>query len=367
MNFRSMTVLLTLAPALLACSASRVDLDDSLVDLDDLLIEASSEPDVLAVVHERVQSMAVDEQRLYWFGSRLPRRPLEPGHFLRSCEKRNCAATLVTYDAPPHRVYDDFYVSGGNVHWYRWNASGELLACPIAGCSGSPRTLAKGLSFGATAFDDDRFYFSNALSLYSLSLSQPGPPQPIASLNATMLLIHEAYAYGLVGDSPLDEQPPDASLVRARKDSASNVETIADDVMFSPSRNFGFTVDTSSIYWTNNQLTGSINRCPLTGCSGGSDVVIGSLRGPQNLQIDGSELYYLYEPEPYRYALSSCTLPACAPSFPLIEHLDATDAFAMDGEYLYVATTEQDVSPSNWTVNTVSTIRRLPKPHRELP
>jgi hypothetical protein len=39
----------------------------------------------------------------------------------------------------------------------------------------------------------------------------------------------------------------------------------------------------------------------------------------------------------------------------------------MDDDYLYVATTEQDVSPDNLSENTVASIRRLPKPHREEP
>jgi len=51
---------------LLACNERSVDLDAP-------LIETSSEPNVLAVVRERIENLAVDEQRSYWFGSHLPR------------------------------------------------------------------------------------------------------------------------------------------------------------------------------------------------------------------------------------------------------------------------------------------------------
>jgi hypothetical protein len=361
-HFRTIAALITLPLALLACGESMVDLDASL-----------SEANVLAVVHDRIEKMAVDEQRVYWFGSHL--QPTD-GYvwFLRSCQKRNCAATIVTYDAPLYRARDVFSVSGGEVYWYRSNPNetpGELVACPITGCSGSPRTVASEISFYAATFDADRFYFFSQTSLYSLSLSQAGPAQEIAWLPFQLqaIVIHDAYAYGLAAKWSSIDGPArnTSSLVRTRTDGLSSVETVAKDVLLSDSHAFGVSADTTSIYWTNNLLSGSVNRCPLVGCSDVPDVVIRPLRAPQKLQIDGSELYYVYEPRPYQYALSSCTLPACAQSVPLIEHLDAPGALAMDAEYLYVATTEQDVSPSNLTEDTVARIRRLPKPHREVP
>ena len=371
LNFGTRTTLLTLPLALLACGANTVDLGGA-------VIEPSNDPSVLGIVRERVEKIAVDGERLYWSGRLLPVGGRN-NWFLHSCQKRNCASTLVTYDAQAFDTKHVFSVSGGEIYWYRWDpkkeptacpaegCSGSLLACPIAGCNGSPRTVASEFTFTAATFDTDRFYFADVRSLYSLPLAQPGPRQLIATSIGVLraVAIHDTYAYwradGLTNEGH-------SLLVRGPKDGTSTAETtIANDVKGSANHDFSVTTDATSIYWTNNLLVGSISRCPLSGCSGASNVVVGPLRAPQKLQIDGSELYYHYEPRPYEYALSSCTLPACADASTIIEHLDAPGVLAMDDDYLYVATTEQDVSPDNLTENTIASIRRLPKPHREVP
>jgi len=360
-NFRNLATLLALPLNLLACGVSKVALDDS-------LIESSGDPSVLAVVRERVEKIVVDDQRMYWIGSQLPRIDDDDYvWYLRSCQKRNCASTLVTYGVQSNRWPYLFAVNAGQVYWHD---GGRLLACPIAGCNGSPRTLADGLSVEVATFANERFYFSGSsslLSFYDLSISKPDPQEVFASLpppaGLAELAIHEHDAYALAKEFvSLGFETSAGLLVRIRQDGTSPIEAIASDVKYSRQRErgFGLATDATSIYWTDNLLTGAIKRCPLTGCSGESAVVLSPLRAPQTLQIDESELYYVYESEPYRYALSSCTLPACTPSSPLIEHLDAPEALAMDDEYLYVATTEQDVSPSNYTENTIATIRRLP-------
>jgi hypothetical protein len=369
-NIQAATLLLTLPLASLACGANTLDLGGA-------AIESSSEPGVLAVVHEQVEKIAVDDERLYWSGSRLARNEGRNILFLHSCQKRNCASTLVTYDAQPFDLDHVFSVSGGEIHWFRWTPTeqtlcpsggcrGELLACPVAGCNGSPRTLASDLTFTAATFDDDRFYFADSMALYSVPLSQPGPRQLVAASLGMIraVAIHDAYAYWRVDGLANGGQ---SLLVRGRKDGASTAETIANDLRCSANHDFSVTTDATSIYWTNNLLVGSINRCPLGGCSDASDAVIAPLRVPQKLQIDGSELYYQYEPRPYEYALASCTLPNCAEILPIIERVDAPGVLAMDDDYLYVATTEQDVSPDNLSENTVARIRLLPKPHREVP
>jgi hypothetical protein len=325
---------------------------------------------VLAVVRERIEKIVVDDQRLYWSGSQVPRNANEARvWFLRSCQKRNCASTLVTYGVQSNISTFIFGVSEGQIYWHD---KGMVLACPIAGCGGPPQPLASELKFDVATFDGARFYFSTLLSFHGLSLTQPDEPQPLASLpdhaQFVAIAVYDAYVYGLAaGRGSVTNDKNGSLLVRALKDGTAGFETIASDVRYSRERGFGLATDATSIYWTDNLLTGSINRCPLTGCSDESEVVLSSLRAPRTLQIDESELYYVYESQPYRYALASCTLPACASSSPLIEQLDAPEALAMDDEYLYVATTEQDVNPSNFTENTVASIRRLPKPRRGLP
>ena len=361
-NIRRLSILLTLSPLALACGASTVDLDAT-------VMQSSNEPGVLGIVHERVEQIAVDDERLYWSGSHLLRTDGANTWFLHSCQKSNCASTLVTYDAQGSGADNFFSVSGGEIYWYR-SYSRALLSCPIAGCNGTPNTLATDFGFSAGAFDGDSFYFSDAQSIPqvidSLPLLEPGPRQPVAAAPGSVhkVVIRDAYAYW---QSELNTGS-ESLLMRTRKDgSSSALEIIANDVKHSNDHGFDLTTDANSIYWTNNQLAGAIHRCPLTGCSGASEQVLAPLRAPQGLLVDGSELYYTHETKPYEYALSSCSLSACAQSLPLIEHLDAPDVVALDDQYVYAATTEQDVSPNNFETDTIAKIHRLPKPDRGAP
>jgi len=358
-KIREIAILSALWPIALACAAHPLDLHAT-------SINPSNEPGVLGIVRERVEKIAVDDQRLYWVGTHLPNTGDRNGWFLRSCQKRNCPATLVTYDAQLYGADNVFSVSGEQIYWYRED-SRELLTCLVTGCNGAPRSLATALTFSAAAFDGERLYFSDRRSICSLPLLEPGPRQPIAASPGALLrvAVRDTFAYwvSVSGGHAIDGNN-ESSLVRARKDgSSSAIEIISNDVKDSFNHDFSITTDETSIYWTNNLPAGSIHRCPLAGCTGISDVVLAPLRAPQALHIDGSVLYYQYETKPYEYAVSSCALPECASSQLLIEHLDAPGALAMDDQYLYVATTEQDIGASKIEVG----IRRLPKPDRELP
>jgi hypothetical protein len=370
-NIRNAAILLALSRYALGCGTHTVDLDTA------WLIRASNEPGVLGIVRERIEKVAVDDQRLYWIGTRADPAPAKPNappptdggvRSLHSCQKRDCAHTLITYDAAPGPLggFDAravFSVSGDHIYWYR-PSSRELLDCPVAGCNDSPRPLATELEFSAVAFDKDRIFFTSVGAIYSLPLREPGPLRPVAAPPGMLhgLVVRDAYVYWLaMGVTGMDGERQNA-LVRTRSDGSSTAfETISNDVRHASSSDFNFTTDAASIYWAENLLAGSVHRCPLTGCSGTSELVLERIRSPQKLLIDGSELYYTYEANPYQYALANCSLSACAPSLPSIEHLDAPGAVALDDEYLYVASTEQDVSPNSSDVDIVSKIRRLPK------
>ncbi|HYP97065.1 MAG TPA: hypothetical protein VER96_00230 [Polyangiaceae bacterium] len=363
MNIRNIASLLMLSCGGLACRATVVDLDSP--------IEASSEPGVLAIVHEQIRKLTADDQRLYWMGS-LPVDGQTNAWFLRSCEKQNCAATVITYDAQPYVTNNGYAVVGDQIIWaYLGAARARVSSCPISGCVGAPHQVVTDFYYAsAPAFDGSELYFlfpASGVSIYRTS-AQRGDQQLVANDSATSpgsqnLAIHDAYAYWLTQN----EYPAQVSLRRARKDGSSLViETISDDVGFSNNHDFGTATDTTSIYWTNNVLAGSIRRCPLTGCDGSSELVLASLRTPQNLLLDGPELYYVHETKPYVYAVASCELSACMPSDPLFDHLTGPDVVALDDQYLYAATTEQEVGPSS-AERITARIRRLPKPDRNSP
>ena len=356
MDDRRINRLLMVSLALQACGARRVDLDSPAI------VEPSSEPGVVAIVHERVVRLAIDDERLYWVGARgfVPGGPT-PKNVLRSCKKRDCSATLVTYTEDV-TGYGNFAVRGGQAYW---DSNPGLLACPIAGCNGPPRTVATEGDFKFAAFDDDRVYSLLANSIASWSLLQPGPPQPIAPTAGFRFAIalQGAYAFWLATDG--DE----TQVWRARKDSSLAVEVIASDVRHAGRNHFGFITDSTYVYWTNSTLVGSINRCPLAGCTGASETVLGQVRAPQQLLLDGSTLYYVYDAGDYQFTLASCALPACISPRTVLKNLNAPAALAVDDQYLYLATTETDTdtNPESVPQDPVAGIRRLRKTEQGLP
>jgi len=363
-NIRTLIPLLATSLTMLGCAAKALDLDAP-------VIEPSTEPDVLGTLPELMTKLVVDDERLYWAGWGPTRLVLQ------SCQKQDCAATLVTYDAQSNALASLFSVRGGHVYWYR-DGTGELVSCPIAGCNGSPRIVATNLTretagsfyLGSGAFDgDDRFYFTDltqtgGTTIFSISLTQPSPRQPIASSSRAGALVgvDSAYAYLFTAE---DEQHR-AGLSRAHKDGSSAVETIATDVKRAYSVGFAFATDQTAIYWTNNVLAGSINRCPIAGCTGASEIVTGPVRAPQNLLIDDSNLYYVYEEQSGQLALATCELPACAQStpVPLPEGLFRPELLALDDQYLYMVTSKLDWFSLHGETGVSGNIRRLPKPHR---
>ena len=357
MHIHNLTPLLGISLLTLGCAAKALDLDAP-------VIEASNEPDVLGTLQELVTKIVVDDERVYWLGYG---RTLKK--FVQSCQKQDCAATLITYDAQSDIEERTLAVRAGQLYWYRSSAA-ELLSCPRAGCSGAPRSVARMLVDSTSgpwtnAFDDDRFYFTNLdvrTTISSVSLTQPGPAQAVASTKPALLVgLDDAHAYWVTWAA---DGGYDAELSRARKDGSSSVsEVIATDVKLGAFDQFAFGTDRTGIYWTNNQLAGSINRCPTAGCTGASESITGPVRAPQKLLIDGSDLYYAYETQSGRLGLATCELPACAQStrLTLTEKLFTPELLALDDQYLYVATSEQDRRFRDSATEVSMNIRRLPK------
>jgi hypothetical protein len=172
--------------------------------------------------------------------------------------------------------------------------------------------------------------------------------------------------------------PTSLSLYRVRKDGHSAPVSLASDLEINISHAdgsvpFGLAVDANDAYWTQNVLVGSVDRCPITGCASAPEVVVGPIRSPEALLIDGTTLYLRYEAGAYQYTLASCTLGQCASPQPITQGPDTmcadetemlcgmTTSMAVDDQYLYVVTTDQDLQASSAQENPVAQIRRFAK------
>jgi hypothetical protein len=346
---------LAILPTLLALGCS------SSVELSALPhLTASSDPTVLAVVNERVRTLAVDDRRIYWLGS-VDGEGLDAGT-LHSCEKQACVGSLLTYGAAGRTFLRlPVGLAGGQVYWWELGADnlGALNACDVSGCEHGVRTVAAHVAdITAAAFSADYAYVVVAPPRGVLRIPLAGndndaqPEQLFArgALDILSIAVQSDYLYGqgLGGN---------ASVERARVDGSGEVEVLADHLGIDNSASL--TLDASHVYWSDDALSGSIVRCPLAGCAGAPESLVVPIRLPTALQVDGPNLYWEQDTTASGAVISSCALTHCVPSEPIARGVDDMAVLAIDDEYLYTATTDQNFGP-DWP-NPSASIRRIRK------
>jgi hypothetical protein len=341
-------------------------------------LEPSTEPTTLGSINEHVGWLAVDAQRLYWTGAfaGYNYQTGETGIALHSCEKERCAESLVTYDSS--RVANSgFGVHDGAIYWAVMTSletlSWDIISCATTGCTGAPRVFYTVPTSGASllAYGPDAIYFYDSASqIERMPYSDSAQPQSVAATvdYPQSLAINGDYLYVLESSS-ID---PSFTLRRARTDGSTQLETIAEKLKILETTavsdgydsrpiyaNLAF--DATYVYWTSNTLTGSIQRCPLTGCVGSPETLTAPIRAPTTLRLDGGKAYFQYYDVSLGNTLTSCTLPHCEPSTPIAHGLDDWNVIAIDDRYVYTASTDQMPSPELLWDFPSAQIRRFPK------
>jgi hypothetical protein len=82
--------------------------------------------------------------------------------------------------------------------------------------------------------------------------------------------------------------PPDASAADVTNGTAGAVEVLATGQQGA----FGIAVDDESVYFTTHVPSGSVIRCPKTGCGSSPDVLATGLNQPYGVAVDGAGVYW---------------------------------------------------------------------------
>jgi hypothetical protein len=171
-------------------------------------------------------------------------------------------------------------------------------------------------------------------------------------------LVHDGHLYWLRyegGHLP--------SLVRLSLQGAGDIEVLAREVSFNftgmslPAERLA--ADSSYIYWSEGGLRGSIVRCALSGCIGAPEVLLTPVRSPMTLFVDQGELYYQHDTASQGFALSGCPIARCKTATSIVQGVNATNALALDADYLYTATSDQ-LGDTDWS-HPSAHIRRIPR------
>lgn len=369
--------LIILLPILaLACGQKSLDLQAA------PHITPSTDPTVVGTIDEQVGPIAVDDERLYWMGTQgqFHHGGANPigGRALRSCEKRDCSRSLVTYDSGDAESAGAFGVQDGQIYWFHYSAESpyhpwSILACDVSGCGSGPRTVVAHVEL----YPDVVGYASDAIYLDLSRIPLSGNTAPVAvatfpELGLEAFGIHGDYLYWAERQPPPGPplSPKPAPLRRARTSGDTPPETLAESVEI-----FGYpyagrdpypststlVFDSSYVYWNQGTLDGEIDRCPLAGCSGAPEVVVAPIRWPLVVVVDGSKVYWLHDSSAQGFQVSSCTIGDCASPDLVASALAGSNVLAIDDQYLYSATSDRALDPDLTWNNPVAQIRRFLK------
>ena len=221
------------------------------------------------------RTLVVDATRIYWSATLNPVSFEHLTPVLRSCEKNDCAATLVIY---PWSGFRQIAVDSERVYWVKW--SGEysttlrndgIVACPIRGCVGSPDVVAP---MGEEEFvvDETAVYWLTDDKLWMCRL---GDCEKSLSFMARLAKVPPTYEtpgrlaigprdlYWLEGDAKM------GTIMTMPKEGSSSPRPL---VMGRPSLR-SLTVSEDQLFWIEDGSVGEIRSCRLPDCVGSPTLV----------------------------------------------------------------------------------------------
>jgi len=297
---------------------------------------------------ETAMRIAVDDARVYWL-SRLPDNPsASRARFarVRSCQKSDCAATIVTYDelsadlgGGTFHYFQELAVHGGNVYWARSSGTADhsILSCPSAGCSGPPKTVVSNVRLTTMAVDETHVYWTFYVdgAIMRRSLTGADAPQAIA-LNESQpdqILVDATHVYWIANRGMAH-----AAVKRVAKQGGEPPVTL----VMEQNQASSLALDSDFFYWANDYSVGAISRCPLSGCAGAPAMLIAGQAHPSALVTDGKSIFWMnWTGEPTgvqgRAAVLRCPVGACASALETL----AIQTFASGG--LSMAVDQSDV------------------------
>ncbi|HEY2404625.1 MAG TPA: hypothetical protein VGI10_01410 [Polyangiaceae bacterium] len=357
---RSHATLLALTFALVSCGSRALDLDGQVGAQP--IVTASTDPQVFANLQEGVAQIAVDGERLYWAGWG---QKDATSWALRSCGKQSCASDVITYSATQNEpVSGPFALQGGEIFWLAYLAGMphvvDILACPVSGCVGQPRLLVGNSNAMSLTVDEVNAFYAagsdtSSVQIYRVPLAGGSPPAALAALSrgdVYELAMHGDYLYWTFTTSSPSGL---GDIQRIRKDGTAAVETLLSNQVAPTSLAF----DDNYLYWSKYSDVGALYRWPVSGAAIAPESLVGAVRSPSAVVVDGGQVYFAYELDAFDAAFTHCPVAGCN-GFQALAH-DLEAGLAIDDRYVYTALTNQALDSSDFRSRPTVQIHRFEK------
>ncbi len=227
--------------------------------------------------------------------------------------------TLATGEPNPWHLACD----SARVYWTNDIAPGSIRACPLAGCTGAPASIAS-MATGYTriAVDGGNLYFSEFdAGVVATCASTSCTPQPLASGENQPMGVAVIAGTLYWADSG-------GTTVRMLSPGATTPQTLASSAGGGP-RTLAY--DASTVFWTTSG--GHIESCALNGCPSPT-VLAPSEPSPYFIAVYGGDVYWGDSLDPGR--VQRCPTSGCSPTGPqTIAATPFSNGIAVDATGIY--------------------------------
>jgi streptogramin lyase len=263
-----------------------------------------------------------------------------------ACEAGTCRPVEISAPEPEAQ---GLAIDATNIYWTNTNTVGRVSTCPLAGCNGAPTVLATGQAApnAVIAIGEDVFW-TNYSGSTLMRCARTGCNQTPA-VHTTMSPLTAGFGR-LATDGALlfFTDGGNGKVHSCPLGACAGTHATLASFQQNP---WGIAVDETSIYWVNDALTGSVEKCPKSGC-GANNALRVTLAPNQNqartLAIDETYVYWT--------ATAGGTVARCAKTGcngvanVLVSALQSPHGIAVDATHVYF--TER---------GTVNAIKRVPK------
>jgi hypothetical protein len=334
-------------------------------------------PTVIAARQYGCAALALDETRVYWSTQRPDPSAAdtpEESDVVRSCEKNNCAATVVTY-ATSQPYVRDLVVDRTRVYWIGLPvhpSNSCIVACPIRGCDGPPTVIVQDVEAMGLVVDDLHVYWlSPGAGLLRCSLQGcQGPPMLVAATEVPYrtegpgsISVDNTDVYWITRDPHPSEL---GSLMAVPKDGSLPPRAMVAGVHLPRQLAIG----DGTIFWTEESMGGTVQSCPLTGCASEPVLIASQQAYPQSLAVGRESAYWLTSLDlgplsffagGWRGQLVECAITGCGASPSVLATEEGGPrAVAVDATHVYWTTHSEHTSSAGGFDGAVKRMRRRP-------
>ncbi len=287
-------------------------------------------PTPVATHQFSAHAVAVDDRRVYWSADVIG----PPWEAVRSCDKSDCAASVITYANLP--------AGGVAVNQDRIFANaGGVFACPLDGCVGAPAAVTANQPFDFVV-DDQSVYFVSFpdATLVSCPVDGcPGGPTVLAFIGAGGPGFLGGYSR-LAADAMnlywSECATADSGIIKTiPKHGSAPARTIATGLHLPGA----LAVGADRVYWAENYSSGTIRSCPIAGCAGEPTTLATEQPYPNGLAVDQAHAYWFTTADPNGNGpgqILECPLSGCgsSPTVLATDQPSPTD-LAIDSSFVF--------------------------------